>query len=56
MLKSVALYVANRLFIMALLTFAMNAYFRTSCGGGGSLIEQVQRALAGLSEISRALH
>jgi hypothetical protein len=55
MLKSVAFYVINRLFILALLTFAMNAYFRTSCGPGGSLIEQIQRAVAGLNEISRAL-
>lgn len=55
MLKWFASYLINRLFILALIMLAMNTYFQSSCGAGGSLVEQVQRALAGLNEISRAL-
>jgi hypothetical protein len=55
MLKWVASYIANRLFILALVMLAMNAYFRTTCGAGISVVDQVQRALAGLDQISRVL-
>jgi hypothetical protein len=55
MLKWTLAYIVNRLLIFALVAMAINAYFQTSCGGGLSLAGQVERALQGLSEISRAL-
>jgi hypothetical protein len=55
MLKSIALFVMNRLFILVVIFFALNTYFRTSCGAGSSIFEEVQRAIAGLNEISRVL-
>lgn len=55
MLKWTLVYIVNRLLIFALVAVAINAYFQTSCGGGFSLAGQVERALEGLNDISRAL-
>jgi hypothetical protein len=54
MLKWALVYIVNRVLIFALVAIAINAYFQTSCGGGFSLARQVEQALQGLNDISRA--
>jgi hypothetical protein len=56
MLKWIITYVLNRLLILAVLMFGVSAYFRSTCGGGASILEQVQRVSDGLNAISRVLH
>jgi hypothetical protein len=56
MLRWAISYVLNRLFFAAVLCFGIGSYFRSSCGGSLSILEQVARASEGLNAISRIFH
>ncbi len=45
-------FLANRLFILAVIVLVMNNYFRTSCGMGESFVEQFNQ-WTGFNELYR---
>lgn len=55
MMKRVASFTLNRLFVLALVWFAVNAYARTSCQSGGVFSGPLDRVLSGLKQITDAL-
>jgi hypothetical protein len=55
MLKWAASFTLNRLFALAVLWLAVNAYTRSSCQAGLSLTDLVEQARSGLKQISHAL-
>lgn len=55
MLKWAASFTLNRLFALALIWIAINAYTKTSCQAGGPLAGPFEQALSGLRQITHAL-
>ena len=55
MLKWAASFTLNRLFTLALIWLAMNAYTRSSCQAGASIAAPFEQALSGLRQITHAL-
>ena len=55
MLKRVATFTLNRLFILLGVWLVLNAYARSSCGPGASIVERFEQTLPGLAAITRAL-
>ncbi len=55
MLKWTASFVLNRLFVVAMIWFAITTYSRTSCDSKVSYVEDLKQAMSGLKEVARAL-
>jgi hypothetical protein len=55
MLKWAVTFVVNRLIALVVMMFVVSSFFRTSCVAGNSVVGQLEQALSGLKEISRAL-
>ncbi len=55
MLRWTASFFLNRLFVLAIIWFAITTYSRTSCGYKVSYVDDLKQAMSGLQEAARAL-
>jgi hypothetical protein len=54
-MKAAATFILNRVFALALIWLALNAYTRSNCQLGGSFAGPFEKALSGLNQINQAL-